>query len=428
MARTTTAGTRRSQLADLEQWASSASTWINRLLQGSVVVLAASLLSALIYLARNRDTVQVLPLTGTGDQVAVALQVGEMLAAISEGAGSGVDADARLTQTTSEPPPAVVIPGTGVPLASVIDYLERSWVGRQDRVRVALVSTDATHHRLRAQFDGYHVSARTLTSDEKPSPAEAILDGAERIYAVLRPVGAAYYFSTRDPARSLDLVDREIHRSDTPEAQDLVAADRVWALILRDQGDAVGAREKLWEAFQRATAAEQKASILVDTGYTHGVEADWTNAVGAFRQALHLTPASKIAKSRLGMALVELGRLDEAEHAFREAIALDSHWAEPWRGLAQVARLRWNLLSAREFYQSARRESFSSSDRALADRELGDLYVASGCVREGRALYQQAARIESCYAGPGGEVPCRGTFGDVDATCALPALTFPLVG
>jgi hypothetical protein len=80
-----------------------------------------------------------------------------------------------------------------------------------------------------------------------------------------------------------------------------------------------------------------------------------------------------------------------------------------------------------------KRSAFSQADRAALDRELADLYRDLGCVKEAKGLYQQAATIAACYAGPGAPTSCRGAYGDAgDEPCTLldiappPAIRTPL--
>jgi tetratricopeptide (TPR) repeat protein len=251
-----------------------------------------------------------------------------------------------------------------------------------------------------------------------------LLDGAEQIFALLRPLGAAAYFATRYPDRSIALA-ASVIRDPTSTPERKATAYRVWALALREQGDLDAARAMLWEAYQRASDRDDRARILRDTAYTHGIAGDWYAAERAYRDALALAPDSVITKSRLAFALMEQGSFGEAERIFEELRTADPLWVEPHRGLAQVALRRWDVWKARARYREAILVASSPAERALVDRDIADLYAGLGCMKEARGLYRQAGMIEVCYAGPGADGRCRGIFGEEDRACPLLALAPP---
>jgi len=77
-----------------------------------------------------------------------------------------------------------------------------------------------------------------------------------------------------------------------------------------------------------------------------GVEAaqrgDFAAAADAFRQSLEAGANSPRAWSNLGAALLMVGSLDEAEHAFRKALALNPDYTPAQANLQLLAKMREN--------------------------------------------------------------------------------------
>jgi tetratricopeptide (TPR) repeat protein len=351
---------------------------------------------AVMYVLTNMGKVRVLPFEGAapGSQLGDALELSEVLNAVGKGAATSVDADFSIEQASAEDPPAVTIPGTSLSLATLIELMQLTRFA-QRRVHVGLVSPEP-HARLQIEIDGGRTSGQSLWTDVKTARDDAFVDGAERLYAILNPVGAAYYFSTRYPDRSLEAVDRILHDPQA-SARDRRAALRIWGLVLRDQGDLDGARDQFRTALHQQREPRQIATLLLDIGYTYRLEERWADAVAVFTEATTADPQWPAAGSRLADALVELGALDRAEHEYERVIGLDPQWAEPWRGLAHVAVRRHAYGRALDLYRMARRLSFSARERATADRGVGDVYFELGCRKEAAALYRQAIAIDDGY-------------------------------
>ena len=76
-------------------------------------------------------------------------------------------------------------------------------------------------------------------------------------------------------------------------------------------------------------------------------------AVAALKQALTLDPELVPAHHNLGMALEELGRLDEAETAYRDALRLDPVCVAALNSLGDLLQRRGRLEEARQCFQGA---------------------------------------------------------------------------
>jgi predicted TPR repeat methyltransferase len=76
-------------------------------------------------------------------------------------------------------------------------------------------------------------------------------------------------------------------------------------------------------------------------------------AVAALKQALALDPELVPAHHALGMALEELGRLDEAETAYRDALRVDPACVAALNSLGDLLQRRGRLEEARQCFQGA---------------------------------------------------------------------------
>lgn len=109
-------------------------------------------------------------------------------------------------------------------------------------------------------------------------------------------------------------------------------------------------------------------------------------AVTALKQAVALDWRRVGAHNDLGLALKDLGRLEEAEAAFREASRLDTTDAVAHQNLGELLRERGRLEEARHAFENAllANPALNRSCVSLADTlaELGDLEAAASRYRE----------------------------------------------
>ena len=75
---------------------------------------------------------------------------------------------------------------------------------------------------------------------------------------------------------------------------------------------------------------------FIELGNQYAEVRDYTNAVGAYRQALMLDPSNAQVLKDLGGALHLIRRSDDAKHALRLAVQLDPSLAEAWRNLGVI--------------------------------------------------------------------------------------------
>src|SRR5689334_14307525 len=75
---------------------------------------------------------------------------------------------------------------------------------------------------------------------------------------------------------------------------------------------------------------------LFERGQSAHAHGELEKAIGFYEQAIIVRPEFPEAEFQLGNALASLGRLPEAEAAFRHAISYKKNWSLPYSALAVV--------------------------------------------------------------------------------------------
>jgi tetratricopeptide (TPR) repeat protein len=87
----------------------------------------------------------------------------------------------------------------------------------------------------------------------------------------------------------------------------------------------------------------------------------------------------------LGMAYLELGKLDDAERAFKWSLATDAKYALAYNGLGLVAIQKQDLATARKYFESAGQ---LDPDLLEAQLNLGRIYKIKGDNARARACFE----------------------------------------
>lgn len=93
-------------------------------------------------------------------------------------------------------------------------------------------------------------------------------------------------------------------------------------------------------------------------------------AVPKLKQVLATRPDDLDARLNLGLALLALDQLAEAETELREVVGRAPDYADAWAGLARIEQRRGNLAAARRLAEEAARESPESAEVAALQRSL----------------------------------------------------------
>jgi tetratricopeptide (TPR) repeat protein len=109
----------------------------------------------------------------------------------------------------------------------------------------------------------------------------------------------------------------------------------------------VGMRSRAHEVFQDILDLNpQDVLALNSLGFNELNDRRLVQALGFFERALTLTPTNANAHFNVGFVCEELGRSQEAEHAFRAALQIDEKMDRAWSGLGLV------LVRQRRFEES----------------------------------------------------------------------------
>jgi tetratricopeptide (TPR) repeat protein len=113
-------------------------------------------------------------------------------------------------------------------------------------------------------------------------------------------------------------------------------------------GDTTAARENLGQALTENLAFYPAHALLGDVALAR---ADTAQAVAEYEQAVELGPSDGVLRYRYARLLADVGRLLDAEHELRRAIALEPFFAPPYLALALVLETRGERTEALEQYR-----------------------------------------------------------------------------
>src|SRR5436189_793975 len=136
--------------------------------------------------------------------------------------------------------------------------------------------------------------------------------------------------------------------------------------------------------------SEDKASELLEEAERRLHAGDYAAAEQASRQVLEAAPDSAVARSKLGVALAQQGRLDEAIAEFSKALQLHPTYASAYSNLGNAYRAKGMLPEALAAYERA---LAIDPDYAIAHQNLGILYKQMGRVGEAVDHFKRATRL-----------------------------------
>jgi len=136
--------------------------------------------------------------------------------------------------------------------------------------------------------------------------------------------------------------------------------------------------------------SEDKASEFLEEAERRLHAGDYAAAEQASRQVLESAPDSAVARSKLGVALAQQGRLDEAIAEFSKALQLQPTYAPAYSNLGNAYRAKGMLPEAVAAYERA---LAIDPDYAIAHQNLGILYKQMGRVGEAVDHFKRATRL-----------------------------------
>ena len=130
---------------------------------------------------------------------------------------------------------------------------------------------------------------------------------------------------------------------------------------------------------------------LFERGQNAHARGEFEKALQFYEQALKVRPEFPEAEFQKGGALVSLGRLPEAETAFRRAIALKKNWSLPYSALGALLVKQSQETEAENMFRQAL--SLDPQD-AIALRLLADLKLRRGATKEALDLARKATSMK----------------------------------
>ena len=238
--------------------------------------------------------------------------------------------------------PDISIPGAGISIAAVVSYLRPLLNDRAAHIsgEITEAGRDVFRFRVTLRLNGIflygsqrYVGVSEL-DDELKAAAEQVVHGTEAY------VYASYLYPehTEDAKKVInDIIDRPAPDEDTVRAYNLRG------LILHDEGR----RDAAILAYETSIFLAKKYGIanfaaphinLGNTLFESGRVKDVRLAIVHYQKAIELQPDSADARMRLGDALLETRRVDEAIDSYLIAAKLDDQNSYIFRGIAKALR------------------------------------------------------------------------------------------
>ncbi len=228
-----------------------------------------------------------------------------------------------------------------------------------------------------ADIECLHAAARAIR-DRNPMQAERLIDDVlvrHPQHAEALRLRAILQLHTQRALQAIATLQQAI---------DLHPGD---ALLQCDLGNAHNARGEQAQAIAAWTRAcdidPHFPTPWFNLGRAQQLRGDSEAAVDALKRACALAPEILPAAVLLGDALVHLGRFDEAQARYRDALRLHPACGDAWRGLANIKTIALSDADAMALQAQLQRRDIADADRIAMGHALGKL-------EEDRGRYPQA--------------------------------------
>lgn len=164
--------------------------------------------------------------------------------------------------------------------------------------------------------------------------------------------------------------------------------------------------------------SDADARPLLEEGERHLQAGDFAAAERAFARAVEFSADSAVAHSKLGVALAQQGKIDEAIGLFSKALALQPGYAPAYSNLGNAYRQKGMLDEAAAAYERA---VAVDPDYWVAHQNLGALYKQMGRMADAVEHLKKATRLSMRRPAKGG-TRTRPRLGCLSAVVVLIAL------
>jgi len=162
-------------------------------------------------------------------------------------------------------------------------------------------------------------------------------------------------------------------------------------------------RERDPALVERAVAAAEKAARLnpalpqvhATLGVIEAAKGEDARAAREFERALELNPVDAAALRGLAGAYEKLGRFDEAEAAYKRAVAAQG---ELWPSHQSLARFYWRRSRFADAEAEYRKAMALDPTNEWLPNNLGALYFSAGRYDDARAMFERSLAIRATYA------------------------------
>ena len=175
----------------------------------------------------------------------------------------------------------------------------------------------------------------------------------------------------------------------------------------------LGELDKAYDLAQRARALQPGDAAIADTlGWILYKRGDYKQALALLQESAKNLPNNPEIQFHLGMANYMMGRTEEAQTAFRQAVATAGDFPGREEAKHQLSRLEQDGGKGAQLSSSEPNATLKEqSDDPLAYIRLGESYERQGAFAEAEAAYEKArklnpqlvsatAKLAQLYAGP----------------------------
>lgn len=109
------------------------------------------------------------------------------------------------------------------------------------------------------------------------------------------------------------------------------------------------------------------------------------------RRGVEQQPGDAVLHNKLGVCLQQLGQPESARHEYKQAIKLNSRYAEAYNNLGSLEHADGSFKAAAKLYRKALK---LKPGLAAAQKNLGSAYLAMDKIDDALAAYREAALLD----------------------------------
>ncbi len=263
----------------------------------------------------------------------------------------GIDEVKEVIAAWSEQQIELEIPGGGISLNSIIQYIRKSFIKKRTHTVFGEATTEKKNNLIymTIRVNGNH--AKNIDSNELEDLEKITLEdlekmlqkAAENIYRSVEPFILALYLynefkNKSDNKKDMDDIVEIINHIISHEPTDDDSwAYNLWGVILKEQKEYDEAIEKHKKAIELDPSF---ALAYNNLGYVLLKQGHYKRAIDNFKKAVELDPKFAYPYNNWGVALRNLGNYEDALARYEEAIKIEPGYSFPYNNWGYLLLMR----------------------------------------------------------------------------------------